>query len=70
MSTNKTTTQHEDTYDHYLFENEKHFQAGNGGKQRTKAEVELNSNRQESNGQNRKIVTIMANTEKNHKSTK
>ncbi|CAF0980721.1 unnamed protein product [Didymodactylos carnosus] len=70
MSTNNSLPQHEDVYDHYLFENEKHFQAGNGGKQRTKVEVALNSNRQESNGQNRKIVTLMANTEKNRNSSK
>lgn len=36
-----------------------------GGKQRTKIEVELNSQRHDAGGDTRKIVTAMANNEKN-----
>jgi hypothetical protein len=36
-----------------------------GGKQRSKIEVELNSQRHDTGGDTRKIVTAMANNEKN-----
>jgi hypothetical protein len=36
-----------------------------GGKQRSKIEVELNSQRHDAGGDTRKIVTAMANNEKN-----
>jgi len=54
-----------DEYDQYTFEQEKFTNAGNGGKQRTKREVAINTNRNDTNGHNRKIVTKMANTEMN-----
>ncbi|CAF2436582.1 unnamed protein product [Rotaria sp. Silwood2] len=51
----------EDTYEQY----EKYLHAGSGGKQRSKIEVELNSQRHDAGGDTRKIVTAMANNEKN-----
>lgn len=51
----------EDTYAKY----EKYFHAGSGGKQRSKIEVELNSQRHDAGGDTRRIVTAMANNEKN-----
>ncbi|CAF0887148.1 unnamed protein product [Adineta steineri] len=51
----------EDTYEQY----EKYFNAGSGGKQRSKIEVEINSQRHDAGGDTRKIVTAMVNNEKN-----
>ncbi|UJR26753.1 hypothetical protein I4U23_008068 [Adineta vaga] len=51
----------EDTYEQY----EKYFHAGSGGKQRSKVEVAINSQRYDAGGDTRKIVTAMANNEKN-----
>jgi hypothetical protein len=41
------------------------FYLNSGGKQRSKIEVELNSQRHDAGGDTRKIVTAMANNEKN-----
>ena len=41
-----------------------------GGKQRTKVEVQLNSQHQDAGGDTRKIVTAMANNEKNRQHDK
>ncbi|CAF0732580.1 unnamed protein product [Adineta ricciae] len=51
----------EDTYEQY----EKYFHAGSGGKQRSKVEVAINSQRYDAGGDTRKIVTAMVNNEKN-----
>ena len=41
------------------------FSRRSGGKQRSKVEVEMNSQRHDAGGDTRKIVTAMANNEKN-----
>ncbi|CAF1054976.1 unnamed protein product [Rotaria sordida] len=51
----------EDIYEQY----EKYLHAGSGGKQRSKIEVELNSQHHDAGGDTRKIVAAMANNEKN-----
>ncbi|UJR22327.1 hypothetical protein I4U23_025389 [Adineta vaga] len=53
----------EDTYEQY----EKYLNAGSGGKQRSKVEVQLNSQHQDVGGDTRKIVQAMVNNEKNQK---
>ncbi|CAF1135853.1 unnamed protein product [Adineta steineri] len=53
----------EDTYEQY----EKYLNAGSGGKQRSKVEVQLNSQHHDAGGDTRKIVNAMANNEKNQK---
>jgi len=63
--TNMSDQAYFDEYDQYTFEQEKFTNVGNGGKQRTKREVAINTNRNDTNGHNRKIVTKMANTETN-----
>lgn len=62
ISATQLAEQHaEDTYEQY----EKYLHAGSGGKQRSKIEVEMNSQRHDAGGDTRKIVTTMANGEKN-----
>ncbi|CAF1010366.1 unnamed protein product [Rotaria sp. Silwood1] len=56
----------EDTYEQY----EKYLNAGSGGKQRSKVEVQLNSQHHDAGGDTRKIVQAMVNNEKNHKHEK
>ena len=56
-----------DEYDNYYLDNEKYIQAGNGGKQRNKREVFLNSNKFDPSGNVRKIVTNMQNFEQNRR---
>ncbi|CAF4275937.1 unnamed protein product, partial [Adineta steineri] len=46
---------------------EKYLNAGSGGKQRSKVEVQLNSQHHDAGGDTRKIVNAMANNEKNQK---
>ena len=56
-----------DEYDHYYFEHEKYLQAGHGGKQRNKKEVELNSNKYDPSGNVRVIINKMHNFEQNRR---
>merc|ERR1712228_733681 len=58
---------HFDEYEHYNYDQEKVMNSGHGGKQRSKKEVELNTNRHNPGGHERKIVTKLMNAEKNHK---
>jgi len=58
-----------DEYDQLAFDQEKYTNVGNGGKQRSKREVAVNTNRTDPNGHNRKIVTKIANTEANARKT-
>lgn len=48
-----------------MIESIEYFLLISGGKQRSKIEVELNSQRYDAGGDTRKIVTAMANNEKN-----
>lgn len=56
-----------DEYDHYYFEHEKYLQAGHGGKQRTKREVESNTNKHDPSGNVRVIINKMVNFEHNRR---
>ncbi|XP_063383868.1 nuclear protein 1 [Cydia fagiglandana] len=59
-----------DEYDHYNFEQDKHIFSGHSGKQRSKREVSEHQNHSDPCGHSRKIVTKLANTEKNKKGGK
>ena len=55
-----------DNLDYYTFgEHDKHIFKGHGGKQRSKREVALHTNRADQNGHSRKICTKLRNTERN-----
>ena len=62
-----TNNDYLDEYDHYYFEHEKYLQAGHGGKQRNKKEVELNSNKYDPSGNVRVIINKMHNFEQNRR---
>jgi len=61
MATPKTsfdnTEDHFDEYEHYNFDDEKSFLSGHSGKQRTKKEASMNTNRHNPGGHERKITT-------------
>ena len=61
------TEDHFDEYEHYNFDDEKSFLSGHSGKQRTKKEASMNTNRHNPGGHERKITTKLMNTEKNKK---
>ncbi len=63
----KSSDEYLDEYDNYYFDNEKYFNAGHGGKQRNKKEVELNSQRVDPSGNVRIIVSKMQNFEHNRR---
>ena len=54
-------------YDNYYLDHEKYLNAGHGGKQRNKKEVELNSKRIDPSGNVRIIVSKMQNFEHNRR---
>merc|ERR1712217_398642 len=56
---------HMDEFEHYNFDQDKHVNMGFGGKQRSKREAELNTNRPNPGGHERKILTKLMNAEKN-----
>lgn len=56
-----------DEYDDYFFANEKYFNAGHGGKQRNKKEIEQNNKRVDPSGNVRVCVTKMQNFEQNRR---
>jgi len=55
----------EDEFEHYNYVQEK-YASTHGGKNRSKKEAEKNTNRHNPGGHERKIVTKLMNTEKNH----
>jgi len=57
--------EHFDRYEHYNFE-EKIVKSRNSGKQRSKLEAALNTNRPNPGGHERKIVTKLRNAERNN----
>merc|ERR1712045_933171 len=66
-ATTTTTTmseEHFDQWEHYNFE-EKVVRSRNSGKQRSKLEAALNTNRPSPGGHERKIVTKLMNAERN-----
>merc|ERR1712079_990755 len=67
ITTTTTTTmseEHFDQWEHYNFE-EKVVRSRNSGKQRSKLEAALNTNRPSPGGHERKIVTKLRNAERN-----
>merc|ERR1712110_963389 len=80
VSKHKTPPRHQDTFpamsedhfdqwEYYNFE-EKLVTSRNSGKQRSKKEAALNTNRHSPGGHERKIVTKLRNTERNKKQRK
>jgi len=55
-----------DDFEHYNYEQDK-LVTGHGGKQRSKKEAEMNTNRHNPGGHERKLVTKLQNMEKNQK---
>ncbi|KAJ6215538.1 hypothetical protein RDWZM_010038 [Blomia tropicalis] len=62
---NKST----DQYDYYTFDHDKHMFSGRSGKQRSKRESAVHTNRFDPNGHSRKISTKIRNTERNRTSS-
>nr|ALS05174.1 nuclear protein p8 [Paracalanus parvus] len=59
--------QYEDKYEHYNYDQDKAMMSGHSGKQRSKKEAEMNTNRHNAGGHERKITTKLQNMEKNVK---
>ena len=57
-----------DEYEHFNYDQDKYLYSGHSGKQRTKKEASVNTNRPDPSGHNRKLVTKMQNTEENKRS--
>merc|ERR1712243_525147 len=57
---------HFDEFEHYNFDQEKAMNSGHSGKQRTKKEASMNTNKHNPGGHERKIVTKLMNAEKNN----
>lgn len=53
--------------DYYTFDHDKHMFSGRSGKQRTKKEVAVHTNRNDPNGHSRKIASKLRNTEVNQR---
>ena len=62
-----TEAQYEDKYEHYNYDQDKAMMSGHSGKQRSKKEAEMNTNRHNAGGHERKITTKLQNMEKNVK---
>ena len=60
---------YQDEYEHYNYDQEKAIKSGHSGKQRTKKEAEMNTNRHNPGGHERKIATKLINMEKNLKTS-
>ena len=58
---------YQDEYEHYNYDQEKAIKSGHSGKQRSKKEAEMNTNRHNPGGHERKITTKLQNSEKNTK---
>merc|ERR1712018_54998 len=58
--------EHFDEFEHYNFDQDKAMRSGRSGKQRTKKEASMNTNKHNPGGHERKIVTKLINAEKNN----
>merc|ERR1711955_112413 len=58
--------EHFDEFEHYNFDQDKAMRSGHSGKQRTKKEASMNTNKHNPGGHERKIVTKLMNAEKNN----
>merc|ERR1711862_338037 len=57
---------HFDEFEHYNFDQDKAMRSGHSGKQRTKKEASMNTNKHNPGGHERKIVTKLMNAAKNN----
>ncbi|OTF69261.1 p8 nuclear protein-like protein [Euroglyphus maynei] len=53
----------EDQIEYFMFDHDKHMFSGRSGKQRTKRETTLHTNRFDPNGHSRKLIVKIRNTE-------
>ena len=51
-------------FDHYNYDQDKYVHSSHSGKQRTKREAMVNTNRADTSGHSRKLVQKMQNTER------
>merc|ERR1712029_1224312 len=58
--------EHFDEFEHYNFDQDKSMRSGHSGKQRTKKEASMNTNKHNPGGHERKIVTKLMIAEKNN----
>lgn len=65
----KMSESHFDEYEHYNFDQDKFLYAGHSGKQRSKREASEHTNHHDPSGHVRKLVTKMANTERNRRNS-
>ena len=56
---------HFDQYEHYNYDQDKAIFSGHSGKQRSKKEAAMNTNKHNPGGHERKIVNKLMNAEKN-----
>lgn len=66
MAINEIVDNEGELLDYYTFDNDKHMYSGRSGKQRSKKEVAVHTNRTDPSGHSRKLITKMRNTERNH----
>merc|ERR1712126_29460 len=67
LSEVRMSEDHMDEFEHYNFDQDKHVNmSGHSGKHRSKREAELNTNRPNPGGHERKILTKLMNAEKNN----
>merc|ERR1712115_489378 len=66
LSTITMSEAHFDEFEHYNFDQEKAMNSGHSGKQRTKKEASMNTNKHNPGGHERKIVTKLMNAEENN----
>merc|ERR1712156_474544 len=62
----KMSESHFDQYEHYNYDQDKAIFSGHSGKQRSKKEVAMNTNKHNPGGHERKITTKLMNAEKNN----
>merc|ERR1712024_421888 len=65
-ATSRMSEAHFDEFEHYNFDQDKAMRSGHSGKQRTKKEASINTNKHNPGGHERKIVTKLMNAEKNN----
>ena len=53
-----------DEYDHFNYDQDKYVHSSHSGKQRSKKEAMVNTNRADTSGHSRKLVQKMQNTER------
>merc|ERR1712152_134393 len=61
----KMSESHFDQYEHYNYDQDKAIFSGHSGKQRSKKEAAMNTNKHNPGGHERKIVNKLMNAEKN-----